>query len=314
MKKFALVIITVLISSNLISQTKKVAIFDPVDKTSSEMGVIYREILSTNMTKSESYIPVERELIDNVLKESEYQGSGMVNESTASKLGKQMGADYVCVSMIMKMGSNYFLTAKLVDVETAVVKIQEQIKVENKEKLYDKMVELSGKLFKVKNITSVSEKLDFEKEEFLNFGNKVKGDFNGDGEIDYVKLKIVGQKEEKWVGGSKVMKNIYSLVTLNLNVEPLDLGIGTREPYLINEGDLNNDGADALSVFYPPENGNYYFIQIFTISNKEWKERYESIGARMDGPPRKDIIFKKDNTAYYYDTFNKENKKLKKKN
>ena len=175
MKKLALSILCIIISFAVFAQSKKVAIFNPVDKSESKMAEVFREVLSTDLAKNKEYIPVERKLIKSVIKESEYQSSGMVDESKASELGKQMGADYVCVSLMKKVGQSYFLTAKIVDVTTAAVSIQERIMADNKSELYKKMVELSGQLFdiKVENKTDKEESNNCEDIDCKNGGKCV---------------------------------------------------------------------------------------------------------------------------------------------
>lgn len=150
MEKQILTVIAVFTAVIAFSQGNKVAVFDPVDKSESGMAEVFREVLSTDLSKNKDYVPVERKMIKSVIKESEYQASGMVDENTASKLGKQMGADYVCVSLMKKIGNGYFLTAKLVDVNTALVSIQERIMAKSQSELYKKMEELSGSLFDIK--------------------------------------------------------------------------------------------------------------------------------------------------------------------
>lgn len=125
----------------------KVAIFDPVDKSNTGFKDVMREILSTGLSKSTSYKPVERALIDKVLEENKYQSTGMVDDSKISELGKQMGADFVCVSIIQKMGSNFFITAKLVNVTTGSVELQEYTTTTNGENdLFEKIEGLANKL------------------------------------------------------------------------------------------------------------------------------------------------------------------------
>ncbi len=147
MKKVKLLSIMLLFATILVAQQKKVAIFDPKDESNSGYAEVMREVLSTDLTKSGKYAPVERAMIKKVLEENKYQATGMVDESKVSKLGKQMGADYVCVSLIKKIGTKYFITAKLVDVTSAIVYLQDKAIVKSEDELYDKIEKLSAKLF-----------------------------------------------------------------------------------------------------------------------------------------------------------------------
>lgn len=146
MKNLLFITPFLLLTLTLYSQ-KKVAVFDPKDESATDMGDIIREVFSTALTNSSEYVPVERVMIDQVLKENQYQLSGMVDDSEISELGKQMGADYVCVSIIKKMGMDFFITAKLVSVTTATVERQKYVKTANGDSdLFEKVEELSADL------------------------------------------------------------------------------------------------------------------------------------------------------------------------
>jgi len=158
MRKLSLIFIGLSIALGALAQSK-VAVFDPEDKSNTGYKDVMREMLSTGISKSAYYKPVERALINKVLEENKYQSSGMVDDSKISELGKQMGADYVCVSMIQKMGTNYFITAKLVNVTTASVEFQEYVKTTNGENdLFEKIDELAGKLSSAKSATNATSK------------------------------------------------------------------------------------------------------------------------------------------------------------
>lgn len=128
---------------------KQVAVFSSVDKANTGgYAEIFREVLIEKLTKSSYYQPVERDLIDQVLKESQYQQTGLVDESKIQEIGKQLGADYVCISTIISLGENYFVSAKLVDPSTSVIKLQENRESKDgKEDLLDNMRALADKLF-----------------------------------------------------------------------------------------------------------------------------------------------------------------------
>ena len=134
MKKINFILILLLFVTVATAQ-KKVAVFDPTDNSNTGMAEIIREVLSTGMTNSPDYVPVEREMIEQVLQENNYQATGMVEESKISELGKQME-------------TNYFITSKLVNVTSATVELQQYVKTVNGDNdLFEKVEELSEKLF-----------------------------------------------------------------------------------------------------------------------------------------------------------------------
>jgi hypothetical protein len=74
--------------------------------------------------KSNSYLAVERtaDFIKELNKEQTYQQSGAVDDNQISRLGKQFGVQLVCVAKVGKVGEKQFVSARLIDVETATVK------------------------------------------------------------------------------------------------------------------------------------------------------------------------------------------------
>lgn len=159
MKQFLLFSFSFLLAINLSSQIKKVAIFDPVGIDNKERSTIVREVISTNIAEHPNYVPVERALISKVLEENEYQQKGLVDESQVSELGKQMGADYVCVSVIKPLENNFFITGKLVDVNTATVIIQKYVQTSNgTTDFFEKIEILSDLMFKSSNSHSLNPK------------------------------------------------------------------------------------------------------------------------------------------------------------
>lgn len=112
-------ILCVLIIGSTLAQKKKVAVFDPTGMNDDAAIQIAREMIIDRLISSTNYIVLEREKINQVLKENAYQQGGHVDESQISDLGKQMGADYVCVSTVQSLSGNYFFSTRLVDVITA---------------------------------------------------------------------------------------------------------------------------------------------------------------------------------------------------
>jgi len=152
-----------LLSLSAQEPSQKVAVFSSVDNKNTGYAPIFREVLIEKLAKSNRYKPVERDLIDQVLKENEYQQTGLVDDTKIKEIGKQLGADYVCISTINKLGDNYFLSAKLVDILTTLIEKQENILTENGDKdLYEKMEQVAGKLLQSKEAINraIQEKSD----------------------------------------------------------------------------------------------------------------------------------------------------------
>ena len=103
-------------------ETKKVAVY--VSKTGNkDVDIILGDQLVAGFARSGEYIAVERTnaFLKQIQKESGYQQSGAVNDEDLLRLGKKFGVQYVCVAQTIPWGGSYFISSRLVDVETAEV-------------------------------------------------------------------------------------------------------------------------------------------------------------------------------------------------
>ncbi len=94
-------------------------------------------------------------------------------------------------------------------------------------------------------------------------GDKIYGDFNGDGKFEYA-FRVLTKKGQ----GNPVENGSpdeYELKFSDKNIKPI------RDDFywftLINEGDLDNDGSDEISVREEPMNGCIGIVKTFTIKN-----------------------------------------------
>ena len=77
---------------------------------------IAEELLASNL-----YEILDRSYVAQVLKEQEFQLSGLVSEADVKKAGDFLGADYVCVSRISRIEMFYVISAKIINVETGLI-------------------------------------------------------------------------------------------------------------------------------------------------------------------------------------------------
>jgi len=100
-------------------EARKVAVFDPAGTVDKSLLEIVREEISSVVVNTRGYTVLERQLINKVLEENRFQESGLVNDEQVSDIGKRMGADYVFVTAISKLGENYYISCKMIEVATA---------------------------------------------------------------------------------------------------------------------------------------------------------------------------------------------------
>lgn len=92
---------------------------------------------------------------------------------------------------------------------------------------------------------------------------RIDGDFNGDGNLDTafgVLLRRAMEEEGQ---------DEYVIRFSDGSIHQLETGYG--EIRLINEGDLNNDGRDDISVYQAPLHGCTYNMNTYSYSGDKWK-------------------------------------------
>ena len=137
MKTKTLLLLFLLISGMMSAQVKRVAILETVDKqnnVSYANKVILRNTLSRAITNTPGYEAYDRTDIDAIMSEHSFQRTGLVSNDQIKRLGEMTGANYILVAEAVQSGSKkLFVTAKLLDVETARTIITEmrEIKIDN---------------------------------------------------------------------------------------------------------------------------------------------------------------------------------------
>ncbi len=123
MKTKTLLFILLLFSAMISAQVKRVAILETVDrenKVSYANKLILRANLSKAITQTSGYEAYDRTDIDAIMGEQNFQRTGLVSNDQIKRLGEMTGANYILVAEAVVVDSkNMFITAKLLDVETA---------------------------------------------------------------------------------------------------------------------------------------------------------------------------------------------------
>ncbi len=100
---------------------QKVAVY----VTGKESGInkVLGDQLVAAFTKSGKYVAIERtaSFLAELGKEQNYQRTGAVDDNELSRLGKQFGVQLVCVADVSDVFGEKYVSARLIDVETAEV-------------------------------------------------------------------------------------------------------------------------------------------------------------------------------------------------
>ncbi|GBU21478.1 hypothetical protein R80B4_01371 [Fibrobacteres bacterium R8-0-B4] len=99
-----------------------IAVYVTGDKTVGEKKALGDKLL-TALVNSGKFIAIERskEFLDEIDNEQRKQREGSVDENQISKLGRQFGVHYVCVANIIEAFGGHQVSARIINVETAVV-------------------------------------------------------------------------------------------------------------------------------------------------------------------------------------------------
>lgn len=97
-------------------------------------------------------------------------------------------------------------------------------------------------------------------------GEKIEGDFNGDGKTEIAKLTNVSAKKL-----DDVILLKYSVNFSDSAIKPLVLENVCRKLKLINEGDLNDDNADDISISHEiAPSDPIAHLETRSLSNDKW--------------------------------------------
>ena len=94
-----------------------------IDNSGDNIVEFVGDFLTNAIVKQGEYIAVERtaQFLAELNKEQDFQRTGAVDDSQISRLGKNMGVQLVCVVKISRSADQLFMSARLVDVETAAL-------------------------------------------------------------------------------------------------------------------------------------------------------------------------------------------------
>lgn len=107
------------------AQTKKIALLEPRgaegDSIAPMEKAMIRGELRKAITQQEGYEAFSRSDVDQLMREQDFQRSGLVSENSIQKLGEMTGADYICVSTITKSSTEFYIEAYLIHIESGKI-------------------------------------------------------------------------------------------------------------------------------------------------------------------------------------------------
>lgn len=147
-RKHILALVAVLVlAAAALPALPKVAVLDAVIPENMDKSVIVpvTDKIAEEIVKSKQYSVLDRANVEQVLREKEFQVSGMVQDSDIKQAGKYLGADFVVVARVSLVEGTYFLSAKMINVESGAVFAQVSDQEEGKASVLIKIAERVGK-------------------------------------------------------------------------------------------------------------------------------------------------------------------------
>ncbi|TDX86808.1 hypothetical protein [Epilithonimonas xixisoli] len=131
-------------------------------------------------------------------------------------------------------------------------------------------------------------------------GEKIEGNFLGNGKK--VIASVIKTKEAKGNPIEDGTPAEYEIRFSDKKLKPIKAGC--CELILINEGDLNRDGIDEISIYQSPMNGCTYAMETYSNINGNWKKIVDRflIPTGCDGISKDDLqnkIFREKNQIFY---------------
>lgn len=108
-----------------------------------------------------------------------------------------------------------------------------------------------------------------ESEEFSDVGESIQGDFNGDGKKEIARVVAIEDG----------MDGIYEIQFLDKNISSIRVDGDVWRPYLVYQGDLNNDGFDDIALQSQTEDRKMRF---YYFSKSNWIEFFPKFYVAFD--------------------------------
>lgn len=112
-------------TTNAIAFDKTVIALNPLS-AAGDLGTereLISEIMQSELSSSQNITIVDRENMENALKELQLGAQGMLDPDSVRKLGKIVGAKYFCSGMLRTSNGKTTAIVKVVDIETSIVKM-----------------------------------------------------------------------------------------------------------------------------------------------------------------------------------------------
>jgi TolB-like protein len=113
-----------------------------------DMGEIVAEWFITAFVKEGRFDVIERSLLNKILEEQKLSISGIIDEGTATELGKLLGVKVIISGSVLRLMNALEVNARIIDVETASIIAAENVRSGTADRLKDLVDQMSVKIMK----------------------------------------------------------------------------------------------------------------------------------------------------------------------
>jgi TolB-like protein len=82
------------------------------------LGKAVSEIMRTELISTGQFRVLERSQLDRALSEQKLQQSGIIDDKSVVELGKLLGANFIIIGSVVKMGTAYTINSRMIDMKT----------------------------------------------------------------------------------------------------------------------------------------------------------------------------------------------------
>lgn len=160
--------------------------------------------LTENAVNDDLFIVVDRQQLDDIRKEQNFQWSGEVSDASAQKIGQILGAQIIVSGLVTEVGNEYRIQVRALLVQNATVQGQLSRNVGKKEKI---VMALTTEKTKIAKNEEKTRKSQASRNNFLLNSGLIIGGF------------LMYNKAEQFSYGAEIGLHLFRFITLQTGVE-----------------------------------------------------------------------------------------------
>lgn len=193
------------------------------------LGKAVAEIIRTELISTGQFVVLERSQLDKALSEQKLQKSGLIDDKSVVELGKLLGANFIIIGSVVKMGTAYTINARMIDIKTGAATLGKNVTGNDLNLLASLSHDLLESLFG----SNIKPKFSLIFEE--HFRNNIHGwylvnDQDKRFDIDNGQYIIESKRGGYWISSRKILLNQSSDFKIYMTVKKIsgtdDFGFG----------------------------------------------------------------------------------------